>query len=514
MDPAVQPTLVSPAAPAVEETEQVSSQLIGKVIGKGGESIRDLMARSGARMDVEQNVPPGLPRTLTYRGNRKAVDFAKMLVRMLTVEGVSESDLPLGEASREILVIPAQSVGKIIGRSGDMVREIQTRSGARVQVEHSAPAAAADRKHVTITGLEQAVAKAKEMIMFLVANPMMDALTSLNLLVDDKLRGGGAWGTGPPYPNLPNQGYNMTPDMVAGGAAPPGAVGAYPAALAGGPGGGYPQQPAVGMAYGAGAPFGGGGMPVPYQQPGAGTAYGAAPYGAGVGGGGGGGGGAEVDVMHVQKQYTGRIIGQRGVTINDLQRRSGCDIQVNQQQSVGNYETEITIRGTRHGIEHVKQMIQEIVDSGPGHPYAGGADSGYGGGAGGRPGTQGGGGPGGGGTYGGYPQQGYDYSQQAAYGAYLKQQQPGYGQSFGQQPVAQQLPYGQAGAYGAGAYGQQQQSYGIPAAYGAGQQQGLAGYGVPAQPVAPAQLPPPQQQPPTQVAWKTATTTDGQGMYR
>jgi far upstream element-binding protein len=468
----------------VEETEQISSQLIGKVIGKGGESIRDLMARSGARMDVEQNVPPGLPRTLTYRGTRRSVDFAKMLVRMLTTEGVNESELPLGDATREILVIPAQSVGKIIGRAGDMVREIQSRSGARVQVEHSAPSSSAgmvppDKKQVTITGLEPSVVKAKEMIMFLVSNPMVDALTSLNLLADDKLRGGGVWGSGPPYPNLPNQGYNMTPDMVAGGAA------AY-------------QQGMGAGAYG-GAPFAGVGAYGGHQAypGGAGAAYAAAPYAAPTGGGGA----VEVDVTNVQRQYLGRIIGQRGVTINDLQRRSGCDIQVNQQQSMGSPDAEITIRGTRQGIEHVKHMIREIIEVGPAHPYAGGGDSARGGAH---------HGGGGGGGYGGYQQQqGYDYAQQAAYGAY---QQPQMQQSYGQQqqsygyqlPVAAQQPsYGQTATYSSGG----QLNFGIPGPYGAGQQGG-ASYGTPAQPPV-ASLPP--QQPPRSSSWKTATTPEGQG---
>jgi hypothetical protein len=64
----------------VEERGEISAQYVGKVIGKGGEMLRDLQARSGCRLDVDQNVPHGHPRILTYRGTRKKVDLAKQMV--------------------------------------------------------------------------------------------------------------------------------------------------------------------------------------------------------------------------------------------------------------------------------------------------------------------------------------------------------------------------------------------------------------------------------------------------
>ena len=156
------------------------------------EMIRDLQARSSCRIDVDQNVPQGQPRVITYRGTRSQVDFAKRLVNILCQDNASEADLPLGEAKQEYLMVPAQSVGKIIGRSGEMIRELQSRSHAKIQVDHQKHTGS-DQKHVTITGSDQSVAKAKEMILFLVANPLMDAMQSINMLVEDKLQRGGVW---------------------------------------------------------------------------------------------------------------------------------------------------------------------------------------------------------------------------------------------------------------------------------------------------------------------------------
>ena len=319
----------------IEEKGEVSAVYVGRVIGKGGEMIRDLQARSGCRIDVDQNVPPGQPRLITYRGTRKTIDFAKQLVHMLCQENINEADLPLGEAKREFLVVPASSVGKIIGRGGEMIRELQSRSQAKIQVDHRGVSGLdASEKQVTMTGTEQAVVKAKEMVLFLVANPMMDAMQSLTMLMDDKIQRNGVWGSGPPYPNLPNSGQNMQP---------------------GGGGHGYDQPYGGGGGGGHYGNQGYGGGPQSYQQP---QSY-------------GGGGGNDTEIFFAAKHFMGRIIGSKGVTINDLQKRSGCDIQINQDVPPGR-DCEISLRGSRQGIDTAKNMLREVIDSGPNHPYAGG----------------------------------------------------------------------------------------------------------------------------------------------
>ena len=111
-----------------------------------------------------------------------------MLVGMLcSPEGVSDADLPLGQAKREYLVVPASSVGKIIGRGGEMIRDLQSRSQAKIQVDHSGHSGLdTSEKQVTITGTDLSVRKATEMVLFLVANPLMDAMQSINMLAEDK----------------------------------------------------------------------------------------------------------------------------------------------------------------------------------------------------------------------------------------------------------------------------------------------------------------------------------------
>ena len=247
----------------------------------------------------------------------------------------NETTLPLGSATRKDLVVPASSVGKIIGRSGEMVRELQSRSQAKIQVDHTAKVYKADTRLVSIVGTPDAVVKAEEMVMFLVANPLMDAMKAIRMLVDDKVQRGGRWGSGPPYVNMPNQGYNMAPLESGFNQLPP------------------PQQ------------YGG------YNQAGQppGHAFGGPPLQHAFGGYSERG--PETEYFPAAKMYMGRIIGQKGITINDLQKRSGADIQINQDVPAGQ-DCIVTIKGSRHKIEMAKQMLREIIEMGPNHPYAGG----------------------------------------------------------------------------------------------------------------------------------------------
>jgi rRNA processing protein Krr1/Pno1 len=323
------------------------------------------------------------------------------------------------------------------------IQELQSKSYAKIQVDHNSGGDTGYRT-VTITGNELGVKRGEEMINLIIANPLADASSALDMLILEKSQGVSVWGSGPPYTTMPNNGQNMPSSNHGGGSA----GGGY-----GSGGGGGARQQSYNQQPGGGH-YGGGGyaqqqQPPPQQQYGQQQAraeptqaYGqyGAPAAAAVPGGG-----MESEVFYSSKMYMGRIIGQKGVTINDLQKRSGCDIQINQNVPMGQ-DCEVHIKGVRQGVENAKQMLNEIIQMGPNHPYAGGRGGGSGG-------SSGGGGygqqQGGGGGY-GQQQGGGGYGQQASYGQ--PQAQAQYGQT--------QTPYQQP------AYGQQQSQYAPQQAYG------------------------------------------------
>ena len=315
-------TSAPPAEAELEERVSISPLYVGRVIGKGGEMVRDLQARSGCRIDLDQG---GAEKIITYRGTRAKIDFAKNLVAILCQPDGKPEDLPLGEAQRKIIFVPATVIGKIIGRGGEMIRALQNASAAKIQVDHSGAGGDPNQRQVTVIGTPTCAIKAEEMVNFIAANPQMDAMAGLQMLTRDKSSGGGVWGSGPPYANMPNGGVGMSQADLA-----------------------YHGQPAGG---------GGGG------------GYGGAPGGYGAAAAGG----TVTDTFPAAKNIMGRIIGQKGTTINDLQRRSGCDIQINQDVAPGQ-DCMITITGPPPGVQTARQMLQDIIEMGPNHPYAGGAN--------------------------------------------------------------------------------------------------------------------------------------------
>lgn len=89
-------------------------------------------ARSGCRVDVDQQVPEGAPRIITYRGTRQSIDFAKQLVATLCSDEGRDTELPLGLATMKELIVPSSAIGKVIGRAGEMVRDLQNRRYVRL----------------------------------------------------------------------------------------------------------------------------------------------------------------------------------------------------------------------------------------------------------------------------------------------------------------------------------------------------------------------------------------------
>lgn len=362
------------------ETEEVGVDFVGRIIGKGGEQIRDLQARADCKVDVDQSGPPGAPKVITYQGTRSKIDFAKNLVRIICSHrsGMGQIELPLGYATKKQLQVPSTVIGKIIGRSGDMIKLLQVKSQCKIQVDHTQGNDPTAPRSVTIVGNPDAVIRAEEMVNIIIANPQADASNTIDLLIREKNQGASKWGSGPPYSTMPNGGRDMMGSVNASsvnqGYAPSQSQGHYSQTF------GHSSQ-----SYSSGHSSS-----------------------------------TETDVFYSSKMYMGRIIGSKGVTINDLQKQSGCDIQINQNVPQGR-DCEITIKGSRKGIERAKQMLNDIISMGPNHPYAGGQ--------------------GGGNT--GYSSQQYggtSYSNPVAYETQPYQpQQQHYAQPFGQmQPQIQQ----------------------------------------------------------------------------
>jgi far upstream element-binding protein len=303
--------------------------VVGRVIGRSGETINALQARTGCHIQIDQKVPPGMPRVVTITGSPAAVAMAAQMVQEL-IDGGNVAGIagPVpgaagggagGGGETLVIDVPADMVGRIIGRGGETIKSLQNMSGTHINVDQNFPAG--HPRKVTVSGTAQQIRVCHEALL-------------------------GVMRDGP--------------------------------------------NAAVGSMAGT------------YSQ-----------------------------TIEVDSTLVGRIIGRGGETINDMQSRSKCRIQVDQSMADG-MPRKVTISGiSPDRVAAGVRIVQEVMNDGPrmGGPGAPGGAYGAPGGMGGGYGGMGGRPPVGGGGY-GMPQPGY-----------------------GMQP--------QMGGYGGGAYGAPQQVGGV-----------------------------------------------------
>merc|ERR1712127_456388 len=111
-------------APNVEV--MIPGPKVGLIIGKGGETIKQLQERSGTRMVVVQDGPQQEnEKPLRIYGDPQKVEHAKQLVYDL----IAEKEMEVSVA------VPRSAVGVVIGKNGEMIKKIQNETGARVQFQ-------------------------------------------------------------------------------------------------------------------------------------------------------------------------------------------------------------------------------------------------------------------------------------------------------------------------------------------------------------------------------------------
>lgn len=154
----------------------VPSHRVGLVIGKGGETIRELQELSGAKIAVSPdggNDQTVGERAINICGDDEAVKRAKSMINELVVHGTrpgssatSGSSLPphlqLGKNTVTVS-IPESTVGIIIGKRAENLKNMQQASGCRIFVEPTL-AEGSTMRSVHLTGPPESIAYAQQLI--------------------------------------------------------------------------------------------------------------------------------------------------------------------------------------------------------------------------------------------------------------------------------------------------------------------------------------------------------------
>ncbi|EMC95082.1 hypothetical protein BAUCODRAFT_25198 [Baudoinia panamericana UAMH 10762] len=333
------------------ETIRVKSALVGLIIGRNGENLRKVESETGARVQFIQAKDSHVPeRQCTISGSLRAREGAKAAIFSIIEEnggqnvaqekgaytpgmpGRAKVNLPAlreGENSTQVMV-PDKTVGLIIGRGGETIKDLQERSGCHVNIVGENKSVNGLRP-VNLIGSESATAMAKELILEIVES-------------DNRAASGSA------PPSNRDRGFGNNDRN---------------------------------------------------------------------GGGGGGGGGRDYieKTIHVPSEAVGMIIGKGGETIKDMQRTTGCKINVNQPVRP-DVTRKIDLAGTSRSMAEAERIIWEKVETVRERDAAAGRSH--------RDQSGGGQSSGGGGGYNGYsqPQQQQQQPPMSGYGSYMPPAQP------------------------------------------------------------------------------------------
>ncbi|KAL3421868.1 KH domain-containing protein [Phlyctema vagabunda] len=186
--PAARGSSHQPALRDGEDSMQimVPDRTVGLIIGRGGETIRDLQERSGCHVNIvgEQKSVNGL-RPVNLIGSREAAARAKDLI-MEIVESDSKSQgtkdrVPAqrdsnpgyggagsgggngSDKSTDSIFVPSEAVGMIIGKGGETIKEMQSTTNCKINVSPSSGPGEVERE-IGLVGTRDSITAAKRAI--------------------------------------------------------------------------------------------------------------------------------------------------------------------------------------------------------------------------------------------------------------------------------------------------------------------------------------------------------------
>ena len=120
------------------EIVDCDANLVGRVIGRGGETIRNMQNMSGARIQIDQNFPQGEPRKITISGSDQTVEMAMRMLKDVMENGPNNTGVIVaadGQQHQEVVPCDKGMVGRLIGHKGETINALQARSGCRIQID-------------------------------------------------------------------------------------------------------------------------------------------------------------------------------------------------------------------------------------------------------------------------------------------------------------------------------------------------------------------------------------------
>ncbi|GMN35963.1 hypothetical protein TIFTF001_005654 [Ficus carica] len=155
---------------------EIPNGRVGVIIGKGGETIKYLQLQSGAKIQVTRDMDADLnsaTRMVELMGAPEQISKAEQLINDVLAGAESGGQGMVarrggGHAGSEqfVMQIPNNKVGLIIGKGGETIKNMQARTGARIQVIplHLPPGDTSAERTLQIDGSSEQIESAKQLV--------------------------------------------------------------------------------------------------------------------------------------------------------------------------------------------------------------------------------------------------------------------------------------------------------------------------------------------------------------
>ena len=138
---AVNQISVGSSGTIVKEVD-IQPEKVKVVIGAKGVTISEIMKRSGARMVINQNFPPGQVHKIVYTGSNAQIEIAKYLVEIIEFFGMAGLNNVIGNDEIPIILEEIYVFQSLIMRllpstpgQGGMINDIQTNMGVKITID-------------------------------------------------------------------------------------------------------------------------------------------------------------------------------------------------------------------------------------------------------------------------------------------------------------------------------------------------------------------------------------------
>ncbi|OUM66480.1 hypothetical protein PIROE2DRAFT_59372 [Piromyces sp. E2] len=134
-------------------TIPIPRNIVGLIIGRHGDTIRDIAIKSGAKLNVLQNSNTDANAPISISGEQTAIDKARALIDELIANSQKQNAAVQNNPNIVTRHMPVHKdlVGLVIGKKGETIRLLAEQTGCKVFVDQT-EIPGTNQKNVNITG--------------------------------------------------------------------------------------------------------------------------------------------------------------------------------------------------------------------------------------------------------------------------------------------------------------------------------------------------------------------------